>query len=95
MTPANMVTPADIVEGLAVARSEVERVCGLLVTSSPEYLEGCPGLLQRACSVIADFRPALSEVRGNRAVLDEAQRLQIAVRQAARLLEGALSYHVL
>ena len=69
-------------------------VCGLLVTSSPEYLEGCPGLLQRACSVIADFRPGLSEARGNRAVLDEAQRLQFAVRHAARLLESALNYHV-
>lgn len=87
-------TPANVAEGLAAARSEVERVCGLLVNSSPEYLEGCPGLLQRACSVLAEFRPALSAAQGNRAVLEEARRLQFAVRHAARLLEGALHYHV-
>ncbi len=86
-------TAANVAEGLAAARAEVERVCGLLVSASPEFLDGCPGLLQRACSVIGEFRPWMSEARGDGAAFEEAHRLQSAVRQAARLLESALDYH--
>jgi hypothetical protein len=86
-------TAANVVEGLAAARSQVERVCGLLVSASPEFLDGCPGLLERACSVIAEFKPWLSDVRGDPEALAEAYRLQFAVRHAARLLESAWQYH--
>jgi hypothetical protein len=86
-------TAANVVEGLSAARSQVERVCGLLVLASPEFLDGCPGLLERACSVIAEFRPWLGGVRGNQEVLAEAYRLQFAVRHAARLLESVQEYH--
>jgi len=86
-------TPANVVEGLSAARFQVERVCGLLVASSPEYLDGCPGLLERACSVIAEFRPWLCGVRSDPEALAEAYRLQFAVRHAARLLESAREYH--
>jgi len=84
---------ANVVEGLAAARFQVERVCGLLVAASPEFLDGCPGPLERACSVIAEFRPWLSEVQGDPDALAEAYRLQFAVRHAARLLESAWQYH--
>jgi len=86
-------TTADLVEGLAAARSRVERVCGLLVLASPEFLDGCPGLLESACSVIAKFRPYLGGARGHPEVLAEAYRLQFAVHHAARLLESAREYH--
>lgn len=84
---------ANVAEGLAAARSQVERVCVLLVESSPELLDGCPGLLERACTVVAEFRPWLDKVRGAPEALAEAYRLQSAVRHAARLLEGARLYH--
>ena len=86
-------TAANVVEGLSAARSQVERACGLLVSSSPEFLDGCPGLLERACSVMAESRPWLSGARGDPDALEEARRLQIAVRHAARLLENAGEYH--
>ena len=84
---------ANVVEGLSAARSQVERVCGLFVSSSPELLDGCPGLLERACSAIAELRPRLSELRGDPGALVEAYRLQFAVRHAARLLQNAGEYH--
>ena len=86
-------TAANVVEGLAAARSQVERASGLLVFASPEFLDGCPGLLERACSVIAEFRPWLAGVRGDPDVLAEANRLRFAVHHAARLLESAWEYH--
>ena len=86
-------TAANVVEGLSVARSQVERACRLLVLASPEFLDGCPGPLEKACSVIAEFRPWLSGFRGNPEVLAEAHRLQFAVHHATGLLESAREYH--
>lgn len=86
-------TAANVAEGLAAARSEVERACRLMIFASPEFLDGCPGLLERACAVIAEFRPWLSGVRGDPGVLAEAYRLRFAVRHASRLLENAREYH--
>jgi hypothetical protein len=86
-------TEANVVEGLSSARFQVERVCRLLVSASPEFLEGCPGLLEKACCVIAEFRPWLNAARGSLDVRLEAYRLQFAVRHAARLLANAWEYH--
>jgi hypothetical protein len=86
-------THANIAEGLAAARSEVDRVCELLVYSSPELLEGCAGPLHRACAVIAEFRPWLGGARGDIGVMEEGRKLRFAVRQAAGLLERAREYH--
>jgi hypothetical protein len=85
-------TGAYTVEGLSAARTEVERVCGLLVSPSTDFLDACPGLLERACSVVAEFRLSMHKARGNPEALAEAYRLQTAVGKAASLLESALDY---
>lgn len=86
-------TAESVVEGLSVARFEVERACALLVSAAPELLEGCPGLLERACTVMEEFRPWLKAGRGDPAALAEARQLRLAVRRAAGLLESASDYY--
>jgi len=85
-------TRAHIVEGLSAARSQVEQVCGILVSPTPELLDACPGLLERACSVAAGLRPGMEEARGNPEAVAEARRLEAAVRRAGSLLASALDY---
>lgn len=85
---------ADMVERLRAARAEVDRACALLVSPSPEVLDRCSRTLETAGSRLAECRPLLREGTGNPAALQEARRLQAAVRHAGRLLEGAASFHL-
>jgi hypothetical protein len=85
---------ADVVEQLLAARSEVDRACALLVSPSPEALDRCSRVLETAGSRLEEWRPRLREGIGNPAALEQARRLQAAVRRAGRLLEGASSFHL-
>lgn len=85
---------ADVVEQLLAARWEVDRARALLLSPSPEALDRCSQVLETAACRLEQWRPRLREGIGNPAALEEARRLQAAVRRAGRLLEGALSFHL-
>ncbi|HLK66984.1 MAG TPA: hypothetical protein VKU19_26305 [Bryobacteraceae bacterium] len=71
----------------------VEQACSLLARPSVEALDRCTGVLETACSILADC--AAREVVAARRVevLPEVRRLQERVQDASRLLQTARQYH--
>jgi hypothetical protein len=65
---------------------EVEGVCALLVSPSPEKLERCERILESAVSSFAGLHPAPS-------ALPAVHQLRTALWRAGQLLEGAFQYH--
>ena len=48
-------------ERLATARLEVHRACELLIASTPEALNNCQAALERAVSILREFRADIRE----------------------------------
>jgi hypothetical protein len=88
------VPAAEIVEGLQAVRTQVDRVCNLLISPSPTALDSCSQLLETAGSRLAQLQPQLRQAAGNPAAKEEARRLRTAVVCAKRLLENASRFHV-
>ena len=82
-----------LIQGFRTARADVERVCTLLISPTPEVLDQCPNWLQRAGEALANLRPGLGPAKGNPQALAEAQQLHAAVGRARRLLDNAADYH--
>jgi len=78
-------------ERLAAACRQVEQVCTLLVSPSPEILDRCPLLLANAQAKILDSPHWLRS--GDVDALAEANRLRRAVLRADTLLRNAWAYH--
>jgi hypothetical protein len=72
-------------QGAELAR-EVDGVCLLLISPSPEIMERCERVLEGARSALSDWRPQRSE-------LHALKQLQAALGRAGRLLESAFQYH--
>ena len=86
-------TAEGLIEGFRTVRAEVERVCAMLISPSPEVLDRCPDLLRRAGEGLAALHPWLKPAHGNPQALAEAQQLRATVRRAGRLLQNAADYH--
>jgi hypothetical protein len=90
---------ADIEEQLRGARLEVDGAIRLLVSASPDSLDRCAGILERAGRRLAGVQPQLqpgggASVASTHSAREEARRLQTSVTWASRLLESAASFHL-
>jgi len=90
--------PPGMEERLQAARREVDRACELLVSASPESLDRCTQILETAGLQLAQLKPQPSERTARGGIEDsesllEAHRLGASVLRAARLLEGAYTFH--
>jgi hypothetical protein len=103
--PAADIMNAEVMAKLVTTRSDVDRACELLVTSSPECLDSCSRVLEAAGRRLAEYQPRFgapknsgrigdASVIGHATLLGEAYRLRAAVRRAASLLEGANKFHL-
>jgi hypothetical protein len=84
----------DLVEGLLATRTDVDRACELLESPSPETLDRCSIVLEKAGCQLAEWQPQIRSGGGEPAALAEAGRLRASVRRAGRLLEAALNFHL-
>ena len=75
------------------ARLEVERAGGLLASASPEAFEQSSVILSAAAGELAEWNEHAGEFRGDAAALEEAWRLQNALRHSKRLLDDAAEYY--
>lgn len=85
-------------ERLAAARASVERASQLLLSPTPEQMDGCARQLETAISEITEFRNSgpltpPGGVAPRQEALGEARLLKRSIVRAARLLESAASYH--
>jgi hypothetical protein len=64
----------------------VEGVCLLLMSPSPESMERCEQILERASSTLLSLQPQRSD-------LPAVEKLRAALGRAGRLLESAFQYH--
>jgi len=85
--------PRSVSHQLSSARAGVSDVCQLLLSPSPAALDRCTPLLETAVAEVSACLPELRGSQGRQDVLDEAQRLFLAVGHAKRLLEGAAEFH--
>jgi hypothetical protein len=83
------------VKALAEIRVEVQRACDLLRDPSPAAVDGCAVAIGSAIARLGEWRKRFQgqDKTANRLTLEEAVRLQAAVRLAGRLLETAAEYH--
>jgi hypothetical protein len=78
-------SPADARAIAAISR-EMEGVCAMLTSPSPERLERCERILESAVSAFSGMRPDVS-------ALPDVRELRSVVGRAARLLDSAFRYH--
>ncbi len=81
------------VERLAAVRSDVEQVCGWLLSPSPDVLDRCSPVLSAAAASLTDSVSWMSLARGDPEALAEAWRLRRITRRAGALLRHAADYH--
>lgn len=85
-------------ERLAAARTAVERASQLLLSPTPEQMDGSARQLETAISEITEFRNCgtLTEpgsVALRQEAMGQARLLKRSIFRAARLLESAALYH--
>jgi len=79
-------------ERLAAARTALDRACQLLVSPTPEHIDGCARLLETAISEVSS--PKLPPNAASRQdALGQARLLKRSIGRTARLLDGAALYH--
>jgi len=78
---------------LRKARSQLERVCQMLMLPSPAVLDGCENVLASAAAEMEASRPGWHEAAGDRLAAEEARLTRRALKQAQRLLENAANFH--
>ena len=83
---------------LLEARLEMDGAIRLLESPSPDSLDRCARILEKAGQRIAVFQPQLREQDRTSMLpvshaLEEARRLRSSVLRAGRLLEGAAGFH--
>ena len=80
-------------ERLATARSEVHWACELLIASSPEALNNCQEALERAVTVLRDFRADVRECPQGPDARSFTLQLKLDVLRASRLLERLAGFY--
>lgn len=83
----------DATASLRKARSQLERVCQMLLWPSPEVLDSCGNLLASATAELEANRPAWQTASGGRLAAEEAQLTRRVVKHTQRLLENAANFH--
>lgn len=74
------------VERLESARKE-------LIAASPQSLEGCAGLIERACRELTGISPRSDEIGSRSGTRAAALELRIQIRHTRRLLDQAWRFH--
>jgi len=87
------VTGAPGAERLALARSEVNRACNLLIAPTPETLNDCQDALQRAVSALTELPVESHDVAGGLDAQSVARSLRAEVLRAGRLLQNLASFY--
>lgn len=78
---------------LRKARSQLERVCQMLMWPSPEVLGGCENALASAEAEMEASRLGWQAAAGDRLAAEEARLTRRALKQAQQLLENAANFH--
>ena len=84
-------TPAEVQSQLRSARAQLERVCTLLESPSPETLDACAAAMERVIGELNAGRIWMAQA-GETGVA-EARRLRSVVQRARALLDLAANYH--
>lgn len=79
---------------LKAARAIVERACELLIMASPQSLDRCAAVLEKAVAAVKECRPLLAEDLEQAGCRRETHRLRLAVRCATQLLENAARFQL-
>ncbi|HEX3746454.1 MAG TPA: hypothetical protein VHW09_21100 [Bryobacteraceae bacterium] len=80
-------------ERLAIARSEVNRACGLLIASTPEALQNCQKALRTALSELTAFRSTAGEGPAAAGARKVTAALQSDVQLAGSLLRNLANFY--
>ncbi len=80
-------------ERLVAARAEVDRVCQLLLSPSPDVLDRCAGMLETAICEISATPDCAPEPAARETFERQAQSLAVSLARARLLLNSALEFH--
>jgi len=81
--------PGGVRKRLQAARSEVDRVCGMLVWAAPDEWNRTTTVLESAVTELAEARRRAAEAPTDPDALVEAWKLRKSLRRAGGLLESA------
>ena len=86
--------PATASERMAAARTAVDRACQLLLSPTPEQMDRCTHLLEKAVSELNSIPDGTQLTGASKAkALLETHRLASSLHRARRLLESAVAFH--
>ena len=84
---------AAVGERLAAIRSQLDTVCGMLISPTAETLDRCTAMLESAAGRMTESLPDLGGARGDALALEEAWRVRRCYQRAAALAENAARFH--
>jgi hypothetical protein len=84
--------PAPAAERLAMARSDVNRACNLLISPTPEALQTCHEALQSAVAAMRQYRDQSMQSRGDIAANADVRALRSEIHRAGRLLQNLQNF---
>lgn len=83
-------------ERLAAARTAVDTACHLLLSPTPEQMDGCAHLLESAVTELRAFRTSIAasqHIDGKTEALNETRSLQSSIGRVKQLLENAGAFY--
>jgi hypothetical protein len=93
MMDGTALRPPAGVRAIAAILREVEGVCFLLTSPSPETLDRCERILESASLSFAGLQPDLASAGRDPAALSAVEQLRSALGRAGQLLESSFQYH--
>src|SRR3954452_13625976 len=84
---------ATVIEQFAATRAQLDSVCDLLRSPSPDSLDSCATIFASAVSRMLDCQSSIPEAHGDAAAMAAAWDVRRSFQKAGRLLENASRFH--
>ena len=85
--------PSVTLELLAATRAQLDAVCDLLLSPTPQAVDRCSVILETASRQMAECTAQIGSARGNPMALEAAAKLRRSCQRARTLLEAAGRFH--
>jgi hypothetical protein len=85
--------PSINLEQLAATRAQLDAVCDLLLSPTPQTLDRCSTILETASRQMSECKAQIGSVQGNAVAIEAAAKLRRSFQRARALLETAGRFH--